>query len=138
MTNNPPSQQLIKEVAANIVVPLVQLATTGRRASDSKYRLLDNLYFHRLLRISPIGPNQWDHVVGKHICVFQTGRDGESIYMKLTSHNRIKIPTGDPITPTDLRLTKRIKCAIGYKAKLNDRVGEFDTSTSDNEAETKV
>ena len=72
-----------------------------------------------------IGPNEWDEVLDQHSRLFP-GRDVDSLRRKFTTLHREKIPTGDPNMPLEVRLVKKVKCAISDKAELGDGIGDFD------------
>ena len=70
-----------------------------------------------MLRILPIGPDEWGYVTGEHTLV-HPGRDIESSKRKYTIMHRKKSPTGDPNISEEVRLAKEVINKIGAKSSV--------------------
>ena len=75
-------------------------------------------------QIVPIGPDEWDLVLGQHSISFPS-QDVDSLRRKYHSVARKSIPTGDPNMPEKVRLAKRCKYLIGAKCSLGGGVEEY-------------
>ena len=83
---------------------------------------------HIMEEILPIGPNEWQLVADNHAENY-TRRDVTNIRRKWQVLHRMKIPTGDPEIPEEVRIAKRIHFKIGLKADLGTEKDTFDLAT---------
>ena len=89
-----------------------------RRSRGNKYFVDELLHlFEKMKIIKPIGPDEWDTVLGLHSEKYP-GRDVESLRRKYTATHQKKVPTGYPNIPPHIRAAKYVKRMIGDRANL--------------------
>ena len=115
----------IAPVPVSIALPTLQ----RRRVSlnHTPYELMSVL--HIMEDILPIGPNEWQLVADNHAKNY-TRRDVPSTRRKWQILHCMKIPTGDPEIPEEVRVAKNIHFKIGTNTDLEIEKDTFDLESS--------
>lgn len=102
----------------------------GRGASPS-YDLEERLHLLTIIKdIVPVDGDEWDEVLERHNVVYSARRRTiESIRRKFRDLYRMKMQTGNPICPDDVRLAKHARREIVNKCEIT--TGESDDDADD-------
>jgi hypothetical protein len=98
----------------------------GGRGNSKSFTTEEKLFFLNIMKdILPTDGNEWDEVLHRHNEKFASmNRDVPKLRRKFAALYRVKIPSGDPHMPDDVRLAKHVRHLI--TAKNNISCGDED------------
>lgn len=109
---------------------------SGRGTSSNYSKAETNWMLDCMERIKPIGSEEWGEVVLLHATKYkEQKRNLGSIRRKFRDLYRMKIPTGDPTCPNEVRRAKRIHKDIRTKSQAITGEEDFDLENGFGSAE---
>ena len=87
--------------------PPLPAPTVLFRTNRNNYTLRELMSLLRIIEdVLPIGPEEWAQCTSRHAETYH-GRDLASLRRKYNNLHRMKVPTGDPSCPDEVKLAKK-------------------------------
>ena len=119
--------QKIPSIPSIIFIRKMSSSTTGRGTASNYSKAETNFALDCIEQIVPIGSEEWNQVVLLHATKYEKQkRNLQSIRRKFRDLYRMKIPTGNPHCPPEVRRAKRIHALIGKKSEACTGEEDFD------------